>query len=428
MPPDDSGNAGNPFQSLLGDLLNVLGSASGPDQWTLTRSFAVNVATGGAAESNVEPVLRIKLEELSRVAELNVAEATGLPLAPDGRRLVCVAAGRADWTMRALDSWRSVLTAMSAPSAPPADPSAASWAIGLGDPDDPLGGLGGLLGQWATTVGPLFSGLQIGSVVGHLAQRALGQYVLALPWAPSDELLIIPANVEAFARDWSLPEEETLLWVCAREMASNAVLSRPAVRGRVLDLLNALAESSATVQVDLAGKLEGLLGRAGLESGEASDLESLQGMLGDPEALLSDLLTPETRRNSDQLTSLVVVVDAYADHIAELVGRKLVGSSGQLAEAWYRRRIERGKGEEAAGAVFGLDLEQSQVDRGRAFVSGVVERAGEEGLARLWSSAHTLPTPPEVDAPGLWLERISLPGLGIGEEDDDGGPAPSSGG
>jgi uncharacterized protein (DUF2342 family) len=142
------------------------------------------------------------------------------------------------------------------------------------------------------------------------------------------------------------------------------------------------------------------------------DLESLQGMFGDPEALLGELLTPETRRSSERLTAAAIVIDAYADHIAELVGQKLVGSHRQLAEAFYRRRIERGKGEEAAGALFGLDLDRSEVDRGRSFASGVVERAGEEGLAKLWSSASNLPTPAEVDAPGLWLERISLPELG----------------
>jgi uncharacterized protein (DUF2342 family) len=93
------------------------------------------------------------------------------------------------------------------------------------------------------------------------------------------------------------------------------------------------------------------------------------------------------------------------------VGKKLVGSHSQLAEAWYRRRTERGKGEEAAGALFGLDLDQVQVDRGRSFVSGVLERAGDDGLAKLWASARNLPTPPEVDAPGLWIERIRLPEL-----------------
>ena len=406
MAPPESGDGGNPFQSLLGDLMNMLGT-NAPNQWEMTRSFALNVATGGTPEANVDPVQRIRLEQLARVAELNVTEATGLPVTPDGRRLTCVPAGPGDWTLRALESWRTLLTAMApapgpAPSVPPTpdDPFA----------EDPAGGLGDLLGQWATAIGPMFFGLQIGSVVGHLAQRALGQYPLAVPWAPSDELILVTANIATFASDWSLPEEEAVLWVCARELASNSVLTRPPIRSRMEELLMALARSSAAAQQDLTGRLGALGGPGGLEGG-GMDLESLQGMFGDPEALFGELLTPESRRSSDQLTALAVVIDAYADHIASLVGQKLVGSHSQLAEAWYRRRIERGKGEEAAGALFGLDLDQTEVDRGRSFVSGVVERAGEDGLARLWTSERNLPTPAEVDAPGLWLERISLPEL-----------------
>jgi putative hydrolase len=409
MAPPAPGDPSNPFQSLLGDLMNMLGT-NGPNQWEMIRSFALSVATGGTPEANVEPIQRIRLEQLARVAELNVSEATGMPVTSDGRRLTCVPVGRGDWTQRALESWRPLLTAMTpVPGPPPTDVE-----LPGGDPlvaDDPMGGLGSLLGQWATAVGPMFFGLQVGSVVGHLAQRALGQYPLAIPWAPTDELVLVTANIAAFAEDWSLPDEEALLWVCARELASHSVLSRPAVRNRLEELLTELAESSAAAQQDLAGKLEAITGGEEPDGAGGMDLESLQGMLGDPEALLGELLTPESRRSSDQLTALAVVIDAYADHIANVVGKKLVGSHSQLAEAWYRRRTERGKGEEAAGALFGLDLEQSEVDRGRSFVSGIIERAGDDGLARLWASVRNLPTPSEVDAPGLWLERISLPEL-----------------
>jgi putative hydrolase len=407
MAPPEPGDTGNPFQSLLGDLMNMLGS-NAPNQWEMTRSFALNVATGGTPEANVEPIQRIRLEELARVAELNVTEVTGMPVSPDGRRLTCVPVGRGDWTIRALDSWRSVLTAMTpeagpVTATPPGSDALAESPFGEADP---LGGMGNLLGQWASAIGPMFFGLQVGSVVGHLSQRAMGQYPLALPWAPSDELLVVTANVTSFAEDWSLPEEETLLWSCARELASNSVLTRPGVRSRMEELLVELAQSSASAQQDITGRLGALGGE-----GSGMDLESLQGMFGDPEALLGDLLSPESRHSSDQLTALAVVIDAYADHVANVVGTKLVGSHAQLAEAFYRRRIERGKGEEAAGALFGLDLDQAQVDRGRSFVSGVLERAGDEGLSKLWLSARNLPTPSEVDAPGLWLERISLPEL-----------------
>jgi putative hydrolase len=405
MAPPEPGDAGNPFQSLLGDLMKMLGT-NAPDQWDMTRAFALNVATGGEAEPNVEPLQRIRLEQLARVAELNVTEASGMPVSPDGRRLTCVPVGRGDWTARALDSWRTVLTAMAPPAGPV--PTASDAAdLGSGSGGDPAGGLAGLFGQWATAIGPMFFGLQVGSVVGHLSQRALGQYPLAIPWAAGDELFLVPANISAFAEAWSLPDEEALLWVCTRELASHSVLARPAIRARLEELLADVAATTSAAQEDVAGRLRAL-GGPGADEGTGMDLESLQGMFGDPEALLGDLLTPESRHSSGRLTAVCVVVDAYADHVADLVGQKLVGSHRQLAEAFYRRRIERGKGEEAAGALFGLDLDQSSVDRGRSFVSGVIERAGEEGLARIWSSASHLPTPAEVDAPGLWLERISL--------------------
>ena len=59
--------------------------------------------------------------------------------------------------------------------------------------------------------------------------------------------------------------------------------------------------------------------------------------------------------------------------------------------------------------LLGLELTQAHFDRGAAFIAGVIERAGRPGLDRLWDSAETLPTPNEVDAPGLWLARLDLP-------------------
>jgi hypothetical protein len=105
---------GSPFQFLLGDLMNMLGGAN-TDQWELTRAFGLNVATGGEAEPNVEPLQRIRLEELARVAELHVTETTGMPISSDGRRVTCIPVSRGDWTARALDAWRPVLSAMTAP-------------------------------------------------------------------------------------------------------------------------------------------------------------------------------------------------------------------------------------------------------------------------------------------------------------------------
>ncbi len=125
-----------------------------------------------------------------------------MPVSPDGSRLTCVPVGRGDWTARALESWRPILSAMMPPAGAPPAAGPAPGAIHRGGPgeEDPTGGLAGLIGQWATAIGPMFFGLQVGSVVGHLAQRTLGQYPLAIPWAVSDELLLVPANIAALRR------------------------------------------------------------------------------------------------------------------------------------------------------------------------------------------------------------------------------------
>ena len=392
----------DPFQGLLQDLLKVIGgSAGGGNAWLdAARSLAQGVATDGGSEPNANPLDRIRLEELTRVAELHVGQATGLPFE---RSPVLVPVGRGAWAQKALDAWEPILGKMvqaqrDAPAPPPV-------------PFEGEGGVEELLARFATTLGPVLVGMQFGSAAGHLAQRALGQYALPLPWPPSAEVLVVPENVTRFANDWSLPDDETRLWVCLRELTAHAVLSRPHVADRIRALVEAHAMDTLATQQGLAERL----------GGDAGDPEALQRLLADPEALLADLLTPGQRRTSDDLVALTTVVGGYVDHVTGRLAATLTGAAGPLGEAWYRYRIEETTSEQAAGTLFGLDLSRAQVDRGAAFVRGVLERAGEDGLGRLWTEPRHLPTPAEVDAPGLWLERIALPEL-PGQAGPDGEP------
>lgn len=416
---NDPGEPANPLQGLLGDLLKVIGSAQGGSRPWLdaARALAHGVATDGAPEGNPDPIERIKFEEIARVAELHVVDATGLPVAgAAGHPVTFSAVGRGAMALRTLDAWAPLLATMVASQDAAGPPMGGLGDLGLGNlglgdlglGDDEAGGLGELLGRFAATMGPVLLGMQFGSAAGHLARRALGQYALPIPWPPSHELLVVPENIKAFAEDWSLPGDETQLWVCVRELTTHAVLGRPHVSARLTELLETAMVDSMAAQSGLAERL----------SGEMGDPEALRGLLSDPEALLSDLLTPGQRRTSGQLVAVVTALGAYVDHITAAIAGTLTGSAGALTEAWYRYRIADAKGEQAAGALFGIDLGREQVDRGAAFVRGVLERAGEEGLGRLWASPSTLPTPAEVDAPGLWLERINLP-LEPGPPDGD---------
>jgi putative hydrolase len=415
---NDPTDRGNPLQGLLGDLLNLLGGAQGGGTpWMdAARSLAHGVATEGAPEPNPDPLQRIQLEELARVAELHVGQATGLPVLPMGRPASVDPVGRGARALRELAAWEprmaSLVDAQSSVQGAGPVPDALGEALEAGGED--VGGLGELLGRFATTMGPMLLGMQFGSAAGHLARRALGRYALPLPWTGVDDLLLVPQNIKAFADDWSLPVDQAQLWTCVHELTAHAVLSRPHVAERINGLLDEAGGGIVAAQHELVERL-------GSHSG---DPEALQHLLTDPGALLSDLLTPAQRHTSASLVAVTTVVAAYVDHVTARVAASLLGSAGAVVEAWYRYRTTEADGERAAGSLFGLDLGRDQVDRGAAFVRGVVERAGEEGLARLWTSTRTLPTPAEVDAPGLWLERIDLPVDEVGTGEDKDGERP----
>ncbi|MDP9402800.1 MAG: zinc-dependent metalloprotease [Actinomycetota bacterium] len=382
--------SGNPFEGLFGELAKLFAN-QGPLNLEVARQLAQWLAVEGQAEPNVEPLERIRYGELARVAELQVAAATGLASSPGGRVATIQPVGRGEWARHTLDAYRSffegLATAMVAP------PSAA-------DIDDLVDPATELLGGVTQVVGPLLIGMQAGTMVGHLAHRAFGQYDLPIPRPPSDELLVVPVNVNAFAGDWSLPLDDVRLWVCLSELSHHSVISLPHVRNRLEALLGEYVRGFKPDPRVLEERMGDV---------DPTNPASFQAVLGDPAELLGAMQTPEQRQVLGRVEALVAAIEGYVDHVMDTVGQGLLGSYASLSEALRRRRVERTDGDQFVERLFGLELSQAQYDRGSAFVAGVVSRAGEEGLARLWHSERELPTPAEVDAPGLWLERIDLP-------------------
>src|SRR5271168_5370636 len=290
-----SSDPDNPMGGLLGDLMKVIGSGPGSgDSWfEAARTLALGVATDGGEDENPDPLVRIAFEELARVAEMHVVEATGIGPASGAGGVSFEAVGPGQWSFRVLEAYRPVLKSMVEAQQQGAAAVPSSLDLSELDPDS-AGGLSGLLGQFALTLGPVFLGMQFGSAAGHLARRAFGQYALPLPWPDSSTLLLVPGNVARFAEDWSLPLQEVQLWVCLRELTMHAVMSRPGVRSSLNLLLADASAHAAASQRSMVERLGDGLG----------DPAALEGVLSDPESLLADLVSPEQRHISNALTAL----------------------------------------------------------------------------------------------------------------------------
>ncbi|MYH95174.1 MAG: zinc-dependent metalloprotease [Acidimicrobiia bacterium] len=391
MTEPDSPEEFNPFKGMpiFGDL-GKLFSQQASSTWETARQFAVAVATEGQSEPNVDPSDRMALEELGRVAELQVANATGLSTTRDGQAATIVPVTRTQWATATLEAYQHLLEPIGDVSGRVGAEEAAF------DPAQAM------FGQIMKMIGPVMLSMTAGSMVGNLARRSMGQYDLPIPRSGST-LMVVPANMDALADEWSLDASDLRLWVCLSELTHHAVLSIPHVSRRLDELL---ADYVRGFEADPAA-LESRLGE--LDFANPESMGDIQSVLGDPEIILGAIQSPAQRVLLPQITALVTVIAGYVDWTMDSIGRGLIGSYQRLSEALRRRRVTADQADRFIERMFGLELTQDQYDRGSAFASGVLERAGTDGLARLWHSERELPTPAEVDAPGLWLARIDLP-------------------
>lgn len=392
--PDPNDPGDNPFAGVpfFGDLMRLMGQQRGLS-WDAAGQLAVSIATDGSAEANVEPIERIRYEELCRVAELHLSNVAGMPALPTGGMRV-VPVNRATWARQALVEYRPLFERL-ARSLTPKAPSSDDGSDAFG-PD----ALGAMLNQLVSVMGPMMLTMTVGSMVGHLARRALGSYHLPLPRPELEEIQVVAPNVSAFADDWSLGPDDVRLWVCLEQLALHVVLVQPALAERLGDLVGRYVDS---FEPDASAVEERF---RSLDMTSLNDPASLQKLFGDPEIVLGAVRSARQAELQPQLEALVAVAVGWVDHALDQTGARLLGGGGQVAEAMRRNRVEASDADRFVERLLGLELGQATYDRGAAFVAGVLERAGDEGLARLWAKATALPTPAEVDAPGLWLARI----------------------
>ena len=363
---------------------------AGSLNFDIARQTGLWVATGGKSEANVDPVQRIRYEELFTIAALHVGEATGVVI--ESAAAAVQIATRAEWAATALDAYRPILERL-AESVGNAQQQPGGDALGS---DDELAGFLGGLGKMMS---PVLIGMQAGVMVGQLAQRGLGPYDLPLPRPAGAPMQIVATNLDEFAQAWDLPVDDLRLWVLVEELAYHVILSTPAVRARMNELVS---DYVGGFNVDSSG-IEQHLGEI-----DPSDANSLERIFGNPETLLGAIQTEAQRTTLSQLTAAVAAILGVVDHVMAQVGPRLTGQPQLLTEALRRRRAGKDEDQKFAERMLGLSLGPDTHKRGAGFVEGVVERADPDALSQLWLKKSGLPTPAEIDAPGLWLARMEF--------------------
>ncbi len=388
--PDD---AFNPFAAfpMFGDIAKAL-QGQGPLNWDAARQFALLGATQGEPEHNVDPADRIAFGDLARIAGMHVNDLTGSETTFPEPRIVT----RSEWAAETLTAYRPLFTDL---------------ATSLGqqpgtDPDPVADPMMQMMAGLSQMMGPAMMGMSVGSMVGALSQRVFGQHDLPIP-RERQEIVLIARNINAFAAEWEIPSDEMRLWVLAHELSGHQVLSIDDLRQGLADLVRQYAGGFRPDPSALADSLGGLGGIDPLSADDDNPLEAIQQAFSDPAVLLGAVQSDEQRALQPRLDAAVAAVVGYTDWVVDGVAARLIGGEAlRVAEAVRRQRAAATPDDVFVEKLLGIRVGEDQVRRGKEWVQGVVDRVGETGLTSLLQTPDSLPTPNELDAPGLWIARL----------------------
>ena len=395
---------------FFSEIMKAL-SSQAPVQWDMARQFALSTATssstnttsGASSEANVDPAVRIAIQKIAAVADMHVRDVTGLATVKstsNSNLPEIEVVNRSMWVHHTISAYKPLFTefATSISNQTKNEPT---------QPQDHHEGsnqsaeLNAMLGNLVKMMAPAMLGMSIGSMIGQLSLRAFGQYDLPLPREPQTQLLFVEKNCEEFATNWSINISDMQMWLIVQELTFHAIFNVSHVRETIIAAVKAHVAGFKPNPDALAERLS----KIDITSSDPAVM--MQRLLGDPTILLGASRSQEQEKLAPKLDAMISAIVSYVDYVVDIIATRIIGTGTQIAEAVRRRRVEARTQDQFVEQLLGLRLTKSQLDDGHAFIAGVIERVGFEALSGMWAKPGNLPTPNELIAPGLWLERIN---------------------
>jgi len=359
---------------MFGDIFNMLGQ-QGPDAWFQTATqLALNIARGEDGDPNPLPIERQRLEELAPLVCRHVDALFGVSISSD-----VTAVNRSALTIAALNQWKPLIAPMLA------SPPSLGTDIESTNP---------MMVQLASTLGPLFTGFQMGSVAGHFSERAWSLAVLPLP-RTDDQRLLVVNNLKSFAEAWSLERDEVYVFALAQEFVASLVLTQPGTGDALRALLIDAVREATQAQGDLLGRLQSMV-----------NPEDLTSLMSNPEALLDGIELPDETDATRAINAAASVLSAFFERAAQDITAAILGPRPALVEAYKRHRRGDARGEDAAAALFGIATQGAHHDQARDFVDAISAAHGLGAFDALLR-VDGLPSASELDDHERWYQRVT---------------------
>jgi len=261
-------------------------------------------------------------------------------------------------------------------------------------------------GRLMRNVGGTLFAMQLGQVVGQLAQEVVSGGDVGIPLLDGEQrqAALVPQNVEGFANGLEIPVEEVRLYLAVRELA-HARLFRHAKWLR-LHLLTQITDYARGIRID-TGPLEEHAAEFDPQNPESLREAMTSGKLIPPK-------TDEQLAALRRLETMLALVEGWVDVVTAQATARLPKSDA-IAESVKRRRAAGGPAESAFATLVGLELRPRRLREAAAMWQAVTDAVGAEARDGLWAHPDIVPSEADVDDPTLLIARLTG---GEPEQDD----------
>jgi coenzyme F420 biosynthesis associated uncharacterized protein len=254
-------------------------------------------------------------------------------------------------------------------------------------------------------IGRKVAGAEVGSLLGYLAQRVLGQYDLLVPEsdtpsgsgaADTDAVYYVGPNILGLEKRFAFRPLDFRRWIAIHEVTHRAQFTGvPWMKDYFLSLVQG---SMAIVDPDPAVLLRAI-GRA------ADALRAGKNPL-DEGGLVGLFASTEQQEILGRVQALMSLLEGHGNYVMNELGERHVQGADRMARVLHTRRQQKG----IAGQIqklLGIEMKMRQYEVGERFVRGVETAAGIAALDAAWRDPSSLPTVPELEDPEAWLARVS---------------------
>ena len=391
------GQSGAQGQGGLGDMLNQFGqmlSGMGSSMSAQDKGDAVNFdlaarmarqrigSTPAVSEADTRAA-----EESLRLAELWLDDATTLPASQAKPE----AWNAEQWLAKTMPMWKRLVN-------PVADHmNRAQLETMPEEAREMMGPMAGVVNQ----MNAMQFGMKLGHALGDLAQQALTGSDFGLPVAPAGVAAVLPRNVAEISKGLSLPGQEVMVYIAAREAARQRLFRH--VPWLVERLVSSVEEYAAGLEIDTS-HIEEVVRGLNLESGDPQQIqEALQNLQGED---LSPRVGSRNAGATSRLETLIALVEGWVDVVvAEALGER-IPSTPQLAEAWARRRATGGSAEQAFSTIVGIELGAPRTRDAAELWRRIGNAVGTQRRDAVWDHPDFLPTAEHLDNPAAFIDTL----------------------